>query len=115
MEYTAKLFLYGQALANTSLALRLTHIPAGVKEDVFFRAHEGARGVAMRDARHQDRHDGASYRRLDLITVRHNKGMRSLRNYRDARLPAGITRRPPLAAQARGGLPLSRRPLPRPT
>src|SRR3954464_8197119 len=79
MEYTAKLFLYGQALANTSLALRLTHIPTGVKDDVFFRAHEGARGVAMREARHQDRHDGASDRRLERITGSKRRRARSAR------------------------------------
>src|SRR3954463_1829474 len=38
-------------LAGHSLALRLTHIPAGVKEDVFFRAHEV--GTGRRHARCQ--------------------------------------------------------------
>src|SRR3954451_3954862 len=33
----------------------------------------------MRDARHQDRHDGASYRRLDLITGSKRRRARSAR------------------------------------
>src|SRR3954454_18257661 len=37
--------------AGSTLALRLTHIPAGVKEDVFFRAHEV--GTGRRHARCQ--------------------------------------------------------------
>ena len=38
-----------------------------------------ARGVAMRDARYQDRHDGASYRRLELITGSKRRRARSAR------------------------------------
>jgi transposase len=61
------------------LALRLTHIPARVKDDVFFRAHEESRGVVMRDAWHHDRYDRASYRRLDLITGSKRRRARSIR------------------------------------
>src|SRR4029434_2871167 len=50
------------------LALRLTHIPAEVADGVSFRAHEGDTGVAMRKARHHDRHARASDRHLELIT-----------------------------------------------
>src|SRR3954451_20146301 len=39
----------------------------------------GARDVAMRDARHQDRHDGASYRRLELISGSKRPRARSAR------------------------------------
>ena len=38
-----------------------------------------ARGAAMRKARHQDRHDGASYRRLELITGSKRRRARSAR------------------------------------
>ena len=55
--------------------MRLTHIPAEGPDDVFFRAHEGARDVAMR----KDRHDGASYRRLELITGSKRRRARSAR------------------------------------
>jgi transposase len=50
-----------------------------VKDDVFFRAHDEARGVVMRDAWHHDRYDRASYRRLDLITGSKRRQARSIR------------------------------------
>jgi transposase len=68
------------ALASfRSLALRLTHIPTGVKDDVFFRAHEGARGVAMRNSRDHDRHARASDQRLERITGSKRRRARSAR------------------------------------
>src|SRR3954452_22928137 len=45
---------FANRAAVVVLALRLTHIPAGAKGDVFFRAHEGVRGVVMQKAKHHD-------------------------------------------------------------
>src|SRR5829696_9221243 len=53
---------------GSMLALRLTHIPAGVTWTYSSVLTREARGIVMPDARHQDRHDHASYRRLELIT-----------------------------------------------
>jgi transposase len=50
-----------------------------VKDDVFFRTHDEARGVVMRDAWHHDRYDRASYQRLDLITGSKRRRARSIR------------------------------------
>ena len=61
------------------LASRLTHIPTGAKDDVFFRAHEGAQIVVMREARHHDKHGRASYRHLELITGSKRRRARSAR------------------------------------
>src|SRR3954467_9057900 len=56
--------------AGSTLALRLTHIPAGVKEDVFFRAHEG--GTGRRHARCQASRQ-ARWRELSTARADHRE------------------------------------------